>query len=873
MTNAPNPISFTTENEPIAKRLLGLISRYKVDSVVKELLQNADDAKATVCKFVLDSRIHKSSAGHKNTFPGNCFINGKQESVLGLYGPCLLVHNNSTFTKEDLIGLKRISAGLKQDNPDKIGNFGHGFRTVYNITKNPILIENKTIHFFDSFDLLYPEEKETGPNFNLNDCKQGSFLDRFNFVEPNIKNGVAEGSTFFLPFTTEAIARLAEIAAEEKSGKCKKFVVEDCEKLFNKAISIAEQYIIYLKHVEKIEFIYIGQNGNEIINTQVHLENIEKKNYEEKDGNEFTTLCKTYSVKDLIKNTVDLKSWYIVNGIFNSQVLSPFLQRLEGIKEKVLPNFGAAWSEILLTSSPRELYCGLPLPIPSTTCFHLNAMFMLNDDRRILEKDSIDVNDTDKTPKHSWNEAVIEHGISLVSAKLISHLVETNQSTLGGLVPLCPNTKDSLESMIPANIYKHLFNTPCIPCGKSGDLKAPKDVLLLPHELEDMRNDLHDIVDCIPTNQLEQVVVDNFKIAEVPLRVLSEADFRKALLEIEWSAVKTTQSPFPLLNSDQKIITVLNYCLKDKPNPSELERLPLALLQNGELHKFDPDNTLYISNSKERVLLNGISEHLVLSTKIGDILNDQGGDFVIGSHTFERLNPQSTVQLLVENDILTTTETDCVELNELARDNDWLGVLFSYFEQSKIKNNNFLKGLHFIPVSGGKLASLNDRLLIIKPDYKHYVDGLAELLTKLCFPTIYGIDPSIHEILWKMRESFNIEVLFAPTLLERLQGMDFVDDDDDGNPFDILEDTDALISFFSKQKNIDTLHKEDVLDELSSLPIFPKVDGGYTDLDSDEEVFYESYKTPDLACETNLIKCESIWIPLYKELDVKELTI
>jgi len=88
------------------------------DAIVSELLQNADDAKATHVSFYLQPNA-------------------------------LEVHNNSTFTEQDFTNILDIASGGKRRDTEKIGTWGTGFLSVFHITDCPELESNGIHLIFD----------------------------------------------------------------------------------------------------------------------------------------------------------------------------------------------------------------------------------------------------------------------------------------------------------------------------------------------------------------------------------------------------------------------------------------------------------------------------------------------------------------------------------------------------------------------------------------------------------------------------------------------------------------------------------------------------------------------------------------------------
>ena len=88
---------------------------------VQEIIQNADDAKATEVKFFIDERSH-----------GQQYL---LDSLLAEFqGPSLLAYNDAVFTDKDWTNIQKLKRSDKHSDPFKIGKFGVGFNSVYHVT-------------------------------------------------------------------------------------------------------------------------------------------------------------------------------------------------------------------------------------------------------------------------------------------------------------------------------------------------------------------------------------------------------------------------------------------------------------------------------------------------------------------------------------------------------------------------------------------------------------------------------------------------------------------------------------------------------------------------------------------------------------------
>lgn len=80
-------------------------------TVLKELIQNADDAGATKICLCLDRRSH----GTESLL---------SDRLAQWQGPALLAYNNAVFTEEDFVSISRIGGSAKHGQAWKTGRFG-----------------------------------------------------------------------------------------------------------------------------------------------------------------------------------------------------------------------------------------------------------------------------------------------------------------------------------------------------------------------------------------------------------------------------------------------------------------------------------------------------------------------------------------------------------------------------------------------------------------------------------------------------------------------------------------------------------------------------------------------------------------------------
>jgi sacsin len=120
---------------------------------LNELIQNADDAKASIVRFVVSTKTHGTSS-----------LLGQKMSEW--QGGALYCYNDAVFTNRDFENLSEIGQASKLEKVMTTGRFGLGFNSVFHWTDVPQIVSSDYlvmldphakvsifIHLKNSFDL------------------------------------------------------------------------------------------------------------------------------------------------------------------------------------------------------------------------------------------------------------------------------------------------------------------------------------------------------------------------------------------------------------------------------------------------------------------------------------------------------------------------------------------------------------------------------------------------------------------------------------------------------------------------------------------------------------------------------------------------
>ena len=397
------------QHEKLTDRLKNILNAYPADvGILKELLQNADDAKANEIHFVFDPRTHDS----ERVFSDNWKY---------LQGPAICVYNDKPFSKEDIEGIQKLGIGSKVDDPLKTGQYGIGFNAVYHLTDCPYFISNDDVICVSDPHTAYvpgADEKKPGRLFNqLNKRFRRNYQDVFaGFLSDYFK---LEGSTMFrfpLRGNGKLQSKISTIQWDERS-------VKELLSLFRRS---AKDMLLFLNNVCKISVSEIKNGKLETYSVMCEVSDHGKR-VEFFDKIKACSQVPTQEIKwqqihyvMKISDTNKVKKECLItqslghdSGESNSEVPN-------GTKMGLLPRAGIAvrmpTGELRSAPFRHFVFCVLPLPVYTKFPAHINGHFALDSARRRVWHD----------PKSSdervvWNDFMKRQVIAPAYASAICH--------------------------------------------------------------------------------------------------------------------------------------------------------------------------------------------------------------------------------------------------------------------------------------------------------------------------------------------------------------------------------------------------------------------------------------------------------------------
>ena len=399
------------QQEKLTTRIQGILQEYPFDvTILKELLQNADDAKATKMYVVLDKRTHR----------GKRVVS---EDWQKLQGPALLVWNDSVFSEKDIEGIQRLGIGNKRSDTETIGQYGIGFNSVYHLTDCPSFISAGTLCIFDPHLKFTPDAtiEYPGEKFKLTEKFWSHFPDmKPAYLHAQLQGGseskeILSGSLFRFPLrVTQELVDESEIVGDKQGSEIFQGIVttNEMHKLLKHWAPLMKQSMFFLNNVTELKFFTISEIANHLtlehhyevkIDSPAVAKRREFKQklhtFKEAQGAEpFLTKYQLKLTERRGRNEIK-EQWLIQQGVGDIENRE---QNWEFINQ-VKPRHGLAVPLKNTRESRRfcgKVFCFLPLPIYCNLPVHVNGHFILHSSRRALWRTTVK-EDIDK--KQQWN--------------------------------------------------------------------------------------------------------------------------------------------------------------------------------------------------------------------------------------------------------------------------------------------------------------------------------------------------------------------------------------------------------------------------------------------------------------------------------------
>ena len=632
-----------------------------------------------------------------------------------------------------------------------------------------------------------------------------------------------------------------------------------------------EELMLFLKNIHELSFVIVDKEGNETNRVTYKTKNRDevdkvrikfsqqRKGYVEQpddwdDDPNIIPYKHEFEIVEQGKTQTQL--WYLAKGSVGNARLHRCASELGSVGiSAAVPFVGAAWSGLKMKTECGHLYFGLPLPIKSHCKFNVDSFFLVDSARSQLSKSE----NNEKDPEHAWNREIIESGSSLACATLIGYLVRNELCTLDEVLNEYGDARDYHEQCLPPNIYKHLWDIPCIRCGKNNQLLPPSKVYLLPKELHKFRKEfLEGGRDDIPCKEISSDIRKGFKSADRFLNEMNAEILCDWLKTFEYDLVKLSEVELDLLNDSANVCHLLKFCLDN--SYKTLIGVPLAISHSGKLRKYG--TVFWIGSCQERELLD-VASDILLSEEIVELFTNVRID---ESRTLRRLDQQATIQLLIEHEVFVEVEEGgSIELHEFSKDEKWLCSFLDYLSASseEASTRNYMENVPVVLDAENTLWPINQEdLFLAGLELESYEEEVYKNVSLFDAISTYGISPEIQYSLNNCKDVLGLKEL-SPISLLRLceQKKSFTE------PV-----SEMAINYFSNSDFDEDLD----IDSLKSIPMFLTIDGTPISIDG-EEIYISAPGFEPIKLETRgdilILKRKGKWGGLYIKCGIPELNL
>ncbi|KAJ7058193.1 hypothetical protein C8F01DRAFT_1149905 [Mycena amicta] len=398
--------------------LAAILGQYPFSiSILREFLQNADDAGARKLVFVLDNRTHGTDS----------LLHAKLAEA---QGPALLAYNDALFSEHDWDALQSIHRSSKTQATSKIGKYGIGFRSCYHLTDGPQVISSSQLAVLDPHH-RFTASGGTRVDFTSKAAEYKDQLDSFGFfLTSDARDEAFPGTIIRLPLRKPGA---------QSSISSKSVDPTEIRQLFDdfirEEIGIS---LLFLRNVSSVEVHQVDAQGIRQCLGQSSITKTEPVSWTV-DKDRYTSFQCITAIETPTFGRIE-KTWRIVHSYFHDADSTSLLALRLGqdprpvlAKHKLLSEMAIAIPMSILTADEKpsgRLFCYLPLPMRTGFPGHVHAPFSLTASRQNLNGGEIGiVRGSEDSVLVEWNYILFESFLPRTWAALLKVLLQQDQLT------------------------------------------------------------------------------------------------------------------------------------------------------------------------------------------------------------------------------------------------------------------------------------------------------------------------------------------------------------------------------------------------------------------------------------------------------------
>ncbi|KAJ7578057.1 hypothetical protein C8J56DRAFT_869498 [Mycena floridula] len=427
------------ETVDVASAIKNILDSYPENGILRELLQNSDDAQAKSQIFILDRRTHPNSS---LVDPSLCYSQG----------PALLAFNDTLFSDSDWDALRKINNSNKTQDETKTGKYGLGIRACYHVTENIQVLSGSYMVIFDPHEQFAPPFTGGCRTSFVN--KGAQYDDQLSaFQVPGVIDFVADA-----PFkgTIVRLALRTPDQAAKSRIKRSAVVAESMHDYFVKFIAEElELAMLFLKNITSIQLKEVTSEGDIIDLAEVQIQDPEIARKRSFIRGADTIRSETFKCPIIFRSQerAMTTTWRIFHSIQSREEAARVMgARLSySVEERLLED--KLFAHVALAfplDGPRidgRLFTLLPLPIPTDFPLHIHSIFALTPDRQSLRNRA--EKGFNKGSRElflvEWNNTLFQHFIPRAWIELFSILI------------LQDNQVDIWSAWPPESSSQHLY--------------------------------------------------------------------------------------------------------------------------------------------------------------------------------------------------------------------------------------------------------------------------------------------------------------------------------------------------------------------------------------------------------------------------------